>query len=154
MKLSANFSLMEFTKSQAGERKGLDNTPPTHAIASLKMLCQFVLEPVRAHYGRPVVINSGYRGPVVNKEVGGVPSSQHCKGEAADIEIPGIANADLAKWMADNVPYDQLILECYRKGAPDSGWVHVSFKPKGNRREKLTAEIINKKMVFSGGINP
>lgn len=154
MQLSPNFTLMEFTKSQAGERMGIDNTPPPHAIASLKLLCLFVLEPVRFHYKRPVVINSGYRGTVLNEAVRGSISSQHCKGEAADIEVIGIANGDLAKWMANNVPYDQLILECYRKGEPTSGWVHVSYKPKGNRREKLTAELVNKKMVYSGGINP
>lgn len=154
MKLSPNFSLMEFTKSQTGERMGIDNTPPPHAIASLKMLCVNVLEPIRRHYGRPVVINSGYRGPELNKEVRGKPTSQHCKGEAADIEIPGVANGDLAQWIAENIQYDQLILECYRKGIPDSGWVHVSYKPKGNRHQKLTATIVGRDMVFTGGINP
>lgn len=142
MKLSKNFTLTELTKSQTAERLGLDNQPDDRALANLRVLCEKVLQPVRDALG-PVVINSGYRSYEVNKAVGGVSTSQHLHGMAADIECPGMDNAALATWIYHNIPlYDQLILEFYRPGVPDSGWVHVSINPTGvNRKEAL---IINK----------
>ena len=154
MQLSPHFSLEELTKSQTGARLGISNTPSAKHLAALKLLCEKVLEPVRAHYGRPVHVNSGYRGPALNKTVGGAATSQHCAGEAADIEVPGVANGALAKWIEANLDYDQLILECYKTGVPDSGWVHVSYKPAGNRKQELTATVVNGKMTYAAGINP
>jgi hypothetical protein len=90
----------------------------------------------------------------LNKTVGGTATSQHCAGEAADIEVPGVANGDLAKWIEANLDYDQLILEAYKAGVPSSGWVHVSYKPAGNRKQELTATIVGRKMVYAAGINP
>lgn len=153
MQLSKNFRLEEFTKSQTGARLGIANTPSTAHLANLKTLCEKVLEPVRAHYGRPVHINSGYRGPALNKAVGGSSTSQHCAGEAVDIEIPGVANGDLAKWIEANLDYDQLILECYRAGVPDSGWVHVSYKTGHNRKQELTATAVGGKMTYAAGLH-
>jgi hypothetical protein len=154
MKISEHFSLQELTKSQTGERLGIDNLPSDAHLASLTLLCERVLEPIRAHYGRPITINSGYRGQKLNKAVGGVATSQHCNGEAADIEIAGVANGDLANWIETNLDYDQLILECYKRGVPDSGWVHVSYKPAGNRKQELTASVVGGKMTYTPGINP
>jgi len=111
------------------------------------------VEKVRAHFGKPVHINSGYRGPALNKAVGGASSSQHCKGEAVDMEIPGVPNGDLAIWVRDNLDFDQLILECYKPGVPTSGWVHCSYKDTGNRKDVLTASVINGKMTYSPGIH-
>ena len=122
--VSEHVSLEELTKSQTGDRLGLDNTPPAAELAALKAVCENIVEKARAHFGKPVHINSGYRGPALNKAVGGAASSQHCKGEAVDMEIPGVPNADLAKWVRDNLDFDQLILECYKPGVPTSGWVH------------------------------
>jgi hypothetical protein len=140
MQLSANFVLDEFLKSQQGTRLGLDNTPSPAVITALKTLCERVLEPVRKHFGRPMAINSGYRSPAVNKAVGGAADSQHVRGEAADIEIPGLANGDIAIWIRDNLAFDQLILEAYRPGQPSSGWVHVSFTTRQPlRKSVLTA---------------
>jgi hypothetical protein len=153
MKLSEHFSLQELTKSQIGDRLGIDNMPSDEFLGRLTVLCERVLEPIRAHYGSPVHINSGYRGPKVNKLVGGAPTSQHCRGEAADIEIVGVANGDLAHWIELNLGYDQLILECYKKGIPDSGWVHVSYKTIGNRKQELTATETDGKIVYTSGIN-
>ena len=153
MQLSTHFSLEELTKSQTGGRLGINNEPTALHMKALKALCDKVLEPVRAHYGRPVVINSGYRGKTLNEAVGGAASSQHCNGEAADIEVPGVANADLAKWIEANLTYDQLILECYKRGVPDSGWVHVSYRAAGgNRKQELTATVIGGKMHYDAGI--
>ena len=138
MQLSAHFSLDELTKSQTAIRKGIANDPGPTEVAALRLLCEKVLEPVRRHFGKPVYINSGYRSPRLNRSVGGSSTSQHCKGEAADIEIPGVANGAIATWIRDNLVYDQLILEAYSAGQPSSGWVHVSFRAGPCRRDCLT----------------
>jgi zinc D-Ala-D-Ala carboxypeptidase len=103
MNLSANFTLKELTKSDTATRLGLDNTPDDAALENLKTLCEKVLQPVRDHFGKSVTVNSGYRSPESNAAVGGSKTSDHCKGMAADIEIVGIANADLAQWIMDNL---------------------------------------------------
>lgn len=138
MKLSEHFSLEEMTKSQTAIRKGIDNTPATQEIENLKALCENVLEKIRLHFGRPIVINSGYRGPKLNKAIGGAKNSQHMTGQAADIEIAGISNRVLFCWIRDNLNYDQLILEFHKEDIPDSGWVHVSWNISGNRKQVLT----------------
>jgi zinc D-Ala-D-Ala carboxypeptidase len=152
MNLSPHFTLEEMIKSQSGDRAGIDNLPPPACREALRALCTHVLEPIRERFG-PVVINSGYRGPELNRMVGGAASSQHCSGEAADIEVPGMANADLARWIEKHLEYDQLILECYKPGIPSSGWVHVSYKAlKPNRNQELTATVVNGKMTYTPGI--
>jgi hypothetical protein len=152
MQLTQHFTLEELTKSQTGERLGMDNVPGAAALDCLMVLCARVLEPLRAHYG-PVHINSGYRCPDLNKAVGGAVTSQHCLGQAADIEVPGVANGDLAAWAVANLDFDQVILECYRKGQPDSGWVHISYKVYGNRKVTLTATVVGGKMIYTPGLN-
>jgi len=151
MNLSKNFTLTEYTKSQTALRQGIDNTPGDEHLASAKLLFEKVVQPVRDHFG-PTVINSGYRGPALNAAVGGSSSSQHCKGEAVDIECPGTPNYDVARWIEDNLDYDQLILEFYTPGIPDSGWVHVSYKSEGNRKQSLTATKENGKTVYLQGL--
>ena len=153
MQLSPHFSQSEFIGSQTAARKGIDNTPGRAEIANLTQLCTNVLEPVRVAWGRPMTISSGYRSPRLNVAIGGSKTSQHCNGMAADIEIPGVDNAVLAKWIRDNLKYDQLILEFYdaRQGA-SSGWVHVSWNPAGNRKTDLTARSVNGRTVYSSGL--
>ena len=119
--LSANFSLHEMCKSETALRMGFDNTPGEVETENLRLLCEKVLQPVREHYGKGVKVNSAYRSPESNAAVGGSKTSDHCKGMAADIEIPGVANAELAQWIMDNLEYTQLILEFYTPGIPDSG---------------------------------
>jgi zinc D-Ala-D-Ala carboxypeptidase len=138
MKLSKHFSLEEMTKSQTAVRKGIDNTPPPEVIENLKELCENVLEKIRIHFGKPVLVSSGYRGPKLNRAIGGAKKSQHLTGQAADIEIPGVDNSVLFCWIRDNIVFDQLILEFHKKGVPDSGWVHVSWNSKGNRKQAIT----------------
>jgi zinc D-Ala-D-Ala carboxypeptidase len=147
VKLSENFSLQEYTKSQTATRQGLDNTPGEEHMASAEALFQNVVQAVRDNFG-VTVINSGYRGPALNEAVGGSSNSQHCKGEAVDIECPGTGNYDVAKWIEENLDYDQLILEFYTPGIPDSGWVHVSYKTEGNRKQSLTAMKEDGKTVY------
>jgi zinc D-Ala-D-Ala carboxypeptidase len=137
MKLSPHFSLDEMIKSQTALRKGLDNNPDADQLKAMVDLCEYVLEPIRKYWGRPVIVSSGFRALAVNKAIGSKDTSQHAKGEAADIEIPGIDNLDLYHWIGKSVGFDQLILEYY-SGEPASGWVHVSYVSREtNRRERL-----------------
>ena len=140
MKLTANFSLLELTKSQTAERKGIDNTPSPEHQENLKLLCESVLQPVRDHFGKVVTISSGYRSPELCTAIGSKITSQHAKGEAADFEIFGVSNKELADWIHYNLNYDQLILE-YWKGEddPNSGWVHCSYSENQKRRQYLKA---------------
>lgn len=152
MNLSKNFTLSEFTKSQTALRNGIDNTPKGEHLEAAKALFEKVVQPVRDKFG-PTSINSGYRGPELNKAVGGSATSQHVNGEAVDIEVPGVANGTVAQWIKDNLDFDQLILEFYTPGIPDSGWVHVSYKRNGgNRKQVLTAMKEDGKTVYKPGL--
>ena len=126
MQLSRNFSLQELTKSDTAIRKGIDNEPNADQIDKLKSLCENILQPVRDHFGR-VKITSGFRSPELCLAIGSSINSQHAKAEAADFECPGVDNAELADWIHKNLPYDQLILEFYTPGEPNSGWIHCSW---------------------------
>lgn len=150
--LTANFSLHELSKSETALRMGFDNTPDDEATENLRLLCEKVLQPVRDHYGKGVKVNSAYRSPESNAAVGGSKTSDHCKGMAADIEIPGVANADLAQWIMDNLEYTQLILEFYTPGIPDSGWVHVSYDPNNLKKQELTATKVAGKTQYLPGL--
>jgi zinc D-Ala-D-Ala carboxypeptidase len=152
MNLTTNFSLHELTKSETALRLDLDNTPDEQATENLRLLCEMVLQPVRDHYGKGVKVNSAYRSPESNAAVGGSKTSDHCKGMAADIEIPGVANADLAQWIMDNLDYTQLILEFYTPGIPDSGWVHVSYDPNNLKKQELTATKVAGKTQYLPGL--
>ncbi len=152
MNLTANFSLTEMVKSETALRHGMENTPGEAEIAALRLLCEKVLQPVRDHYGVGVKVNSGFRHPDVNAAVGGSKTSDHCRGQAADIEIPGVANADLAVWIMENLDYTQLILEFYTPGILDSGWVHVSYNPTNLKKENLTATKKDGKTVYLPGL--
>ena len=152
MKLTANFSLEELTKSETALRMGLDNEPNDEQLANLVALCECVLQPVRDHFGKGVKVNSGLRTLPVNRAIGSADHSDHTKGMAADIEIPGVANSDLAQWIVDNLEFRQVILEFYTPGIPDSGWVHVSYNPADNKKQVLTATKQNGKTVYLNGL--
>jgi zinc D-Ala-D-Ala carboxypeptidase len=152
MQLTNNFSLAEMVKSDTALRHDMDNTPGETEIENLKRLCEKVLQPIREHFKTGVKVNSGFRHPEVNAKVGGSKTSDHCKGQAADIEIPGIPNADLAVWIMDNLTYTQLILEFYTPGVPDSGWVHVSYDPANLKKQNLTATKKDGKTVYLPGL--
>ena len=139
MKLTENFSLNELTKSQTAERKGIDNTPSTEHQENLKRLCETILQPIRDHFGQVVSVSSGYRSAELCTAIGSKTTSQHAKGEAADFEIFGISNTELADWINENLYYDQLILEYWKESDPNSGWVHCSFSLNGNRKQYLRA---------------
>lgn len=139
MKLSNNFSLKELTASQTADRKGINNNPNEDQINKLKLLCEKVLQPIRDHYGKVVTVSSGYRSVELCEAIGSSKNSQHAKAEAADFEIFGLSNAELCKWIADNLEFDQMILEYHNLDEPNSGWIHCSYKAEDNRKQILRA---------------
>jgi len=152
MKLSNNFHLKELTKSETADRLGLKNQPTEEQLVALTVVTNQVLQPVREKFGI-VTVNSGLRGEEVNKAVGGSKNSQHCKGEAVDFECYSVSNFELASWIAENLEFDQLILEFYKKGDTHSGWVHCSYSRFGdNRRKQMTAMKIGRGVKYENGL--
>ena len=152
MNLSANFTYKELTRSDTAIRLGIDNTPDAEALENLKLLCEKVLQPIRAAYGKPVTVNSGFRSVATNVATGGSKTSDHVKGQAVDMEIEGVPNAELAQWIMYNLDYTQLILEFHVKGDPSSGWVHVSYDPKNLKKQELTAVKVAGKTQYLEGL--
>jgi uncharacterized protein YcbK (DUF882 family) len=150
--LSTNFSLKELTRSDTAIRKGIDNTPNDEQLINLTHLSIFILQPVRDKFGSTTV-NSGLRVLELNRAIGSSDTSQHRKGEAADIECKAVSNLELAKWIRDNLDFDQVILEAYDGVDPTSGWVHVSYRAdRKNRKKCLTATFINGKAKYTNGL--
>ena len=138
MELTRNFTLSELIKSDTAIRKGINNNPNAEQIEKLKTLCEKILQPVRDHFGR-VKITSGYRSPELCHAIGSSVNSQHARAEAADFEVVGVDNCDLADWIKRELPYDQLILEFYTPGEPNSGWIHCSWIDGTPRASRLWA---------------
>jgi hypothetical protein len=138
-RLSRHFTLREAVKSNIAMRQGIDNTPSLELIPAMVRVAEHILEPVRAQFRTPIVPSSFYRCHALNTAVGSTnPNSQHTTGQAVDFEIAGFTNYEIAKWISENIDFDQLILECYVPGDPSSGWVHVSYASVSeNRREIL-----------------
>ena len=148
--LTPNFRLGEMVTTSHTD---IDNWPTSpETIAKLQYCCANILEKVRAHFGKPVRVNSGFRSPALNKRIGGSTTSQHMKGEAADFEIGGVPNGEICEWIERSLAFDQLILEFYTRGDPNSGWVHCSVVPTGNRKEVLTAVKQNGETVYLPGL--
>jgi len=138
MKLSRNFTLQELIKSDTAIRKGIENNPNAYQVEKLKNLCETILQPVRDHFGR-VKVTSGFRSEQLCVAIGSSINSQHAKAEAADFEVVGVDNAELADWIYKNLEFDQLILEYYKVGEPNSGWIHCSICDKDPRKQFLHA---------------
>lgn len=137
MRLSMNFHLRELTKSSTAKRLGIDNTPNNEVIHALRQTALNILQPVRNHFGIPFSPSSGYRSLELNRAIGSKDTSQHPKGEAVDFELPGVPNYELAKWIDENLRFDQLILEFYTPGVPNSGWIHCSYVNAVENRHSL-----------------
>ena len=138
MQLSKHFKLEEFEKSMTATRKGIENKAGSGEIKNLTDLCYGVLEHVRAKFDKQITITSGYRSPELCEAIGSKSTSQHTKGEAADFEIAGVSNLQVALWIQNNTDFDQLILEFWKEGEPNSGWVHCSFKEGSYSKQVLT----------------
>lgn len=147
MQLSDHFSLEELTFSEKASRLGLDNRPDASEVENLRLLCRFILEPLRLAIAKPIVINSGFRAPAVNKAVGGAATSHHLSGRAADIRVVGMKPIDVCRMVRSlALPYEQCILEY-------GSWCHVSI-PLFNvppSRECLTAKLNGRKTEWLNG---
>ena len=153
VKLSTNFTVAEYIKSQTATRHGIDNSLSDEHLQNAKKLFANVVQPIREKFG-VTIITSGYRSPELNAKIGGSSKSQHCKGQAVDLECLKESNADVAMWIENNLDFDQLILEFYTPSEPSSGWIHVSYNEDGkNRKSVLTASKINGKTVYTNGLN-
>jgi len=155
MKLSKNLSLSEMLKSRTASRLGINNTPTPEHIDNMKELARHIFQPVRSYFGVPIKISSGYRSSDLNKAIGGsfrrvarkyVATSQHCKGQAVDIDRDGHSapnNTELFNYIKDNLDFDQLIWEFGTDEKPD--WVHVSYNPHGDQRNQILKAYKNEK---------
>ena len=149
MNLSENFTLQELIYSDTAVRMGIDNKPNDETVENLKILCENILEPIRANFKAPVVVSSGYRSEAVCLAVGSSSKSQHIKGQAVDFEIFGIPNKDVTDWIVQNLDYDQCILEFWTPNDPNSGWIHCSYNDSGNRKQYLNAQKLNGRIVYT-----
>lgn len=150
MQLSKNLALAEVTRSETAKRKGISNMPTPEHIENFKLLAERVFQPIRDHFGVPIRISSGYRSAALNKAIGGagktvngvyIPSSQHCTGEAIDIDMDGttVTNAQIFNFIKDNLEFDQLIWEFGTDTNPD--WVHVSYESTGKQRKQMLKAV-------------
>ena len=138
MNLTRNFTLSELTKSDTAIRKGINNNPSPEQIEKLKSLCENILQPVRDHFGR-VTVTSCFRSPQLCQKINSSINSQHTRAEAADFEVMGTSNAEVFDWIKANLDWDQMILEFYTPGEPNSGWVHCSWVAENPRKQLLRA---------------
>lgn len=136
--LTPSFTLEEMYKSSTAIKNGWDNKPGPNYINNLRLLCVNVLQPVRNHFKLPVTVSSGYRSANLNRAMGGADNSQHLLGQAADIEIAGVPNADLWRYIYATLPFDQVIAEHIKKNNGSAGWIHVSYNKANTRGEALS----------------
>jgi hypothetical protein len=142
-RISKNFTLDELTASATAKQQHIINAPGVDEVCNLCALVHHVLQPLRDAMGDAIKIGSGYRCPQLNKAVGGVPTSQHVKGEAADLCIDG----DMKKgkrwfeWIKSHCDFDQLIMEHNSKG---TYWVHVSYRADGKNRRHVIDNLLKK----------
>ena len=145
MKLSEHLDLAEVTRSETAKRKGISNTPTPEHLENFKKLAKNIFEPIRKHFGVPIHISSGYRSKALNTAIGGSLTSQHCSGEAIDIDMDGssngVTNKMVFEFIKSNLNFDQLIWEFGTKDAPD--WVHVSFETSGKQRKQILIAFKN-----------
>jgi hypothetical protein len=149
MKLSKDFTLQELSKSEIADRNNINNIPTADHITNLVLLCQYILQPVRLHFDKPVTITSGYRSPELCVLVGSKPTSQHTFGQAADFKITGVPNKVVSDWIVDTLDFDQCILEFWKPEEPNSGWVHCSYSFDNNRKEYLQATKSNGTILYT-----
>ena len=147
MQISKHLSLAEVSRSETAKRRGINNTPSGEHLENFKKLAENVFEPIREHFGVPIHISSGYRSKELNSAIGGSSTSQHCQGEAIDIDMDGskggVTNKMVFDFIKDNLVFDQMIWEFGTDKNPD--WVHVSYESTGKQRKQIL------KAIKSGG---
>jgi len=134
--ISKHISYKEGTYSNTATRRGIDNIPNKEQLSNMEIIAEKVFEPLREWVGGPIRINSFYRGPDLNKAIGGSSSSQHCKGQAVDIDDTSCkkTNAEMYAWIKENLDFDQMIWEFGTEANPN--WVHVSYVSKDKNRNR------------------
>jgi len=139
MKISEHLDLSEVTRSETAKRKGISNEPTAEHLENFKKLAENIFEPIRNHFNVPIHISSGYRSKALNTSIGGSLTSQHCSGEAIDIDMDGSSNGVTNKMVFDfikaNLNFDQMIWEFGNSSNPD--WVHVSYESTGKQRKQI-----------------
>jgi hypothetical protein len=147
MKLSNHLDLGEVTRSESAKREGIINMPTPEHYENLKVIAEKIFEPIREHFGVPILISSGYRSEALNVYIGGSRSSDHSKGRALDLDMDGsssgVTNKMIFEFIKDNLEYDQLINEF------DFGWVHVGYRLNANRKQTLRATKVKGKTTYS-----
>lgn len=148
MKLSKNFYLAEFIKSETAARRDIDNLPSEGAVENLISLCENTMQPIRNMVNRSVNVTSGFRCLELNTAIGGSKTSQHVKGQACDFYVNDFEIPELVQKIIDSdIPFDQIIDEFSDSG---HGWIHISYRSDGNnRRQSLKARRVNGKTVYS-----
>lgn len=146
MKLSEHLDLSEVIRSESAKRNGVTNMPPQIHISNLKLLAENIFEPIRNNFRCPIIISSGYRSIELNRIIRGSLTSQHCTGEAIDIDMDGspngVTNKMVFDYIKDHLKFDQLIWEFGDADNPD--WVHVSYESTGKQRNQiLRAKKVN-----------
>jgi len=140
MKLSEHLTVKEATKSATATRLGIDNSPTIAHLEALKTTAKMIFEPVRKHFNVPIAVTSGYRSKALNDAIKGSSRSQHCHGQALDIDADvfgGVTNKEIFEFVKNSLDFDQLIWEFGDDENPD--WVHVSYTDDANRGEVLKA---------------
>ena len=150
MKISEHLDLSELTRSESAKRNGINNNPTPEHIENFKLLAENVFEPIRLHFKTPIFISSGYRSKELNAFIKGSASSQHCKGQAIDIDMDGskggVTNKMVFDFIVSQLEFDQCIHEFGTDANPD--WVHVSYAKGANRKQKLKAVRNNGKTSY------
>jgi hypothetical protein len=145
MKLSEHLSLSEVVRSESAKRRGISNMPTEAHIANFKLLAEKIFQPIREHFRCPIIISSGYRSKELNAAIGGSLTSQHCQGEAIDIDMDGtpngVTNKMIFDYIKDNLTWDQMIWEFGDANNPD--WVHVSYSSTGKQRKQILKAVRN-----------
>lgn len=143
MQISKHLALAEVIRSETAKRNGISNMPTEQHIANFKILAEKIFEPIREHFGFPIHISSGYRSKELNSCIKGSLTSQHCSGEAIDIDMDGSGNGVTNKMVFDyikaNLNFDQLIFEFGNETNPD--WVHVSYESTGKQRKQVLKAV-------------
>lgn len=141
IKISEHISYDEATKSETAKEKGILNVPTTTELDSMMLVAEKIFEPIRKYFGKPLSVNSFYRSKELNKAIGGAESSQHCIGEAIDIDGKNlVSNLDIGNWAIHNLDFDELIFEGWQNNT--FAWIHISFKKNGNRNKVMRADFI------------
>lgn len=128
-KITEHFTYGEVIKSKVAEASGMNNDVPQELLPKIKLVAENILEKVRAHFNKPVIVTSWYRCPALNQRISSNPNSQHTKGEAVDFVVQDTQNMKVAEYIRDNLDFDQLILEY--------SWIHCSYIAEGNRKDIL-----------------